>query len=206
MPAERLGEIKSFVRRGLQDFSISRLKEKMPWGIEVPDDPTQVFYVWFDALVNYISAIGWPDDLERFKKWQMDSGGMVQYCGKDNLRQQSAMWQAMLMAANLPPSRQIVIDGVSLENAYNKDMFPKGILGLNADYVNQYVQYVADRRLEELGLTSHFGVTNPAKWMSTATDVFELVNFFEQQNTSYEVDAQGHKGTNPHQQKKPEEG
>ena len=88
--------------------------------------------------------------------------------------------------------RQIVIDGVNLEVAYNKDLFPKGILGLNADYVNQYVQYVADRRLEELGLAAHFGVTNPAKWMSTATDVFELVNFFEQQNTSYEVDAHGH--------------
>jgi len=89
--------------------------------------------------------------------------------------------------------RNIIIEGVSLENAYNKDMFPKGILGLNADYVNQYVQYVADRRLEELGLQPHFNVTNPAKWMSTATDVFELVNFFEQQNTSYEVDAHGHK-------------
>ncbi len=88
--------------------------------------------------------------------------------------------------------RQIVIDGVNLEVAYNKDLFPKGILGLNADYVNQYVQYVADRRLEELGLQAHFNVTNPAKWMSTATDVFELVNFFEQQNTSYEVDAHGH--------------
>jgi ribonucleoside-diphosphate reductase beta chain len=89
--------------------------------------------------------------------------------------------------------RGIVIDGVNLEVNYNKDMFPKGILGLNADYVNQYVQYVADRRLEELGLEPHFKVTNPAKWMSTATDVFELVNFFEQQNTSYEVDARGHK-------------
>ena len=89
--------------------------------------------------------------------------------------------------------RNIVIEGVSLEVNYNKDMFPKGILGLNADYVNQYVQYVADRRLEELGLEPHFNVTNPAKWMSTATDVFELVNFFEQQNTSYEVDARGHK-------------
>lgn len=89
--------------------------------------------------------------------------------------------------------RNIIIEGVNLESDYNKDLFPKGILGLNADYVNQYVQYVADRRLEELGLEPHFNVTNPAKWMSTATDVFELVNFFEQQNTSYEVDAHGHK-------------
>lgn len=91
--------------------------------------------------------------------------------------------------------RNIVIEGVDLETAYNKDLFPKGILGLNADYVNQYVQYIADRRLEELGLAPHYNATNPAKWMSTATDVFELVNFFEAQNTSYEVDASGHTHT-----------
>ena len=88
--------------------------------------------------------------------------------------------------------RDIVIEGVNLEVDYNKDLFPKGILGLNADYVNQYVQYVADRRLEELGLPVHFNVTNPAKWMATSTDVYELVNFFEAQNTAYEVDAHGH--------------
>ncbi len=58
--------------------------------------------------------------------------------------------------------------------------------------MNQYVQYVADRRLEELGLEKHYGVTNPAKWMGTATDVYELVNFFEAQNTSYEVDGRAH--------------
>jgi len=90
--------------------------------------------------------------------------------------------------------RNIIIEGVDLETAYNKDLFPNGILGLNADYVNQYVQYVADRRLQELGMPKYYNVTNPAKWMSTATDVFELVNFFEQQNTSYEVD--GHANTN----------
>ncbi len=88
--------------------------------------------------------------------------------------------------------RDIVVEGVNLETAYNKDLFPRGILGLNADYVNQYVQYVADRRLEELGLPKAYNVTNPAKWMSTATDVFELVNFFEAQNTSYEVDGRAH--------------
>lgn len=88
--------------------------------------------------------------------------------------------------------KQIVIEGVDLETAYNKDLFPNGILGLNADYVNQYVQYVADRRLEELGLGAYYNVSNPAKWMSIATDVFELVNFFEAQNTNYEVDVTAH--------------
>lgn len=83
--------------------------------------------------------------------------------------------------------RDIVIEGVELEVKYNEDLFPNGILGLNSDYVNQYVKYVADRRLEELGFEPHFNVTNPAKWMATSTDVLELVNFFEQQNTNYEV-------------------
>ncbi len=106
-----MNEIFAFVERGLEDFSISRLATKMPWGIPVPDDADHVMYVWFDALVNYISAVGWPDKKDDFKKWWVDTGGVVQYCGKDNLRQQSAMWQAMLMSVNLPPSRQIVING-----------------------------------------------------------------------------------------------
>ncbi len=89
--------------------------------------------------------------------------------------------------------RNIIIEGVDLEVNYNRDLFPKGILGLNADYVNQYVKYVTDRRLEELGLPKHYNVSNPAKWMTTATDVYELVNFFEAQNTNYEVNAHGHK-------------
>jgi len=118
IPATRQNEIRAFVERGLQDFSISRLATKMPWGVAVPDDESQVMYVWFDALVNYISAIGWPDDevagkkeTGSFKKWWIDTGGVVQYCGKDNLRQQTAMWQAMLMAAGLSPSKTVVING-----------------------------------------------------------------------------------------------
>lgn len=107
VPDFRFNEIKAFVERGLADFSISRLKSKMPWGIEVPGDPEHTMYVWFDALVNYISAIGWPRDMEKFNSWWP----VTQYCGKDNLRYQSAVWQAMLMAASLPPSKQIVING-----------------------------------------------------------------------------------------------
>jgi methionyl-tRNA synthetase len=80
-------------------------------GSPVPGDDSQVMYVWFDALTSYISTLGWPDDEKNFEKWWVKTGGAVQYCGKDNLRQQSAMWQAMLMAAGLPNSKQIVIDG-----------------------------------------------------------------------------------------------
>ncbi|MEI6304414.1 MAG: methionine--tRNA ligase [Candidatus Taylorbacteria bacterium] len=111
IPNTRLNEIRAFVERGIEDFSISRLASKMPWGIPVPDDATQVMYVWFDALVNYVSTIGWPDDMVSFKKWWNETGGVVQYCGKDNLRQQSAMWQSMLMSVGLTPSKVIVING-----------------------------------------------------------------------------------------------
>lgn len=107
LPASRLKEIETFVRAGLSDFSVSRLKSKMPWGIPVPDDETQVMYVWFDALINYISTLGWPKSGADFETFWPG----VQVAGKDNLRQQSAMWQAMLMSAGLPPSRQIMIHG-----------------------------------------------------------------------------------------------
>lgn len=110
VPDFRQNEIKLFVEKGLEDFSISRLKNKMPWGIPVPNDSEQVMYVWFDALVNYISTLGWPQQKEQFEKFWMN-GTPTQYCGKDNLRMQSAMWQAMLLAAGLPHSHQIVING-----------------------------------------------------------------------------------------------
>ncbi len=110
IPEFRFNEMKSFVSRGLQDFSISRMKEKMSWGVPVPGDESQVMYVWFDALTNYISTLGWPEDEKKFEKYWTE-GTPTQYCGKDNTRFQSVMWQAMLMAAELPNSAQIVING-----------------------------------------------------------------------------------------------
>jgi ribonucleoside-diphosphate reductase beta chain len=85
--------------------------------------------------------------------------------------------------------KQMILDGVEMEEDYNRDLLPNGILGLNSDYINQYVKYLADRRLEELGFEPHYKVSNPAKWMAAANDTLELVNFFEATNTSYEVNA-----------------
>ncbi len=106
VPDIRFNEIKAFVERGLEDFSISRLKEKMPWGVPVLGDDVHVMYVWFDALINYISTTGWPEreDFDGF--WPG-----VQIAGKDQVRQQAAMWQAMLRSAGLPYSQQIWIHG-----------------------------------------------------------------------------------------------
>ncbi len=106
LPHHRMNEIKAFIKTGLQDFSISRLKEKMPWGIPVPDDDNHVMYVWFDALVNYISCLGWPNNNSNMEFWPG-----IQVAGKDNLRQQTAMWQAMLMSAGVANSTQVLIFG-----------------------------------------------------------------------------------------------
>ncbi len=113
VPDFRFNEIRAFVAAGLEDFSVSRLKSKMPWGVPVPDDEDQVMYVWFDALINYISTLSWPEDTAQFEKFWgiIDSPKALQVAGKDNLRQQSAMWQAMLISADLPTSRQIAIHG-----------------------------------------------------------------------------------------------
>ncbi|MFA7285563.1 MAG: methionine--tRNA ligase [Candidatus Paceibacterota bacterium] len=110
IPEFRYNEIKMFVERGLNDFSISRLASKMPWGIPVPNDPEHVMYVWFDALTNYINTLDWQNNKEQFEKYWV-SGTPTQYCGKDNTRFQGAMWQAMLMAADFQNSNQIVVNG-----------------------------------------------------------------------------------------------
>jgi methionyl-tRNA synthetase len=118
IPSSRFNEMIRFVENGLEDFSISRLKDKMPWGVPVPGNETHVMYVWFDALVNYISTLGWPEKSNAFETaWGTAADrNAVQIAGKDNLRQQAAMWQAMLMSAKLPNSKNVIIHGFVTSN------------------------------------------------------------------------------------------
>ena len=109
-PETRRNEVISFVRSGLRDQSISR--STFTWGIPVPDDPKQVIYVWFDALANYITAIGYGSShagaQEAFKKfWPAD----VQMIGKEIVRFHCVYWPAFLMAAGLPVPKAIVAHG-----------------------------------------------------------------------------------------------
>lgn len=109
VPEWRRLEAIQFVERGLEDFSISRVKDKMSWGVPVPGDESQVMYVWFDALTNYISTLNWPlgDDFKKF--WE--GGEVVQLAGKDQVRFQSIMWQAMLMSAGIKNTDKVVYHG-----------------------------------------------------------------------------------------------
>ena len=110
IPEWRRAEAIAFVK-GIEDFSISREKKRFSWGIPVPNDDTQVMYVWFDALTNYISTLGWPDDMQgNFKKF-WEEGNTLQIAGKDQVRFQSLMWQAMLMSAGIKNTDQIFYHG-----------------------------------------------------------------------------------------------
>lgn len=111
VPEWRRIEALNFVRAGLEDFSISRSKEKLAWGVPVPGDDSQVMYVWFDALTDYISTLGWPEDREGNFKTFWEDGKTVQVAGKDQVRFQSIMWQAMLMSADLPTTDQVFYHG-----------------------------------------------------------------------------------------------
>ncbi len=110
VPEWRRQEAINFVKAGLEDFSISRDKSRLNWGIPVPGDDNQVMYVWFDALTNYISTLGWPEEGGEFTKYWAE-GETLQMAGKDQVRFQSIMWQAMLKSADVKATDQVFYHG-----------------------------------------------------------------------------------------------
>ena len=110
IPDWRREEAINFVKEGLEDFSISRERSRLSWGIPVPGDEGQVMYVWFDALTGYISALGWPNEEGDFKKFWL-KGDILQMAGKDQVRFQSIMWQGMLFSAGLKNTDRVFYHG-----------------------------------------------------------------------------------------------
>lgn len=112
VPETRRNEALSLIRGGLEDFSISRSAEHARgWGIPVPGDPTQVMYVWFDALANYITALGYEDEGELFERYWAGSGDRIHVIGKDIIRFHAVYWPAMLLSAGLPLPKSIFVHG-----------------------------------------------------------------------------------------------
>jgi methionyl-tRNA synthetase len=107
-PEGKRNEALGFIRQGLQDFSISRTS--ISWGVPIPWDPAHVTYVWFDALANYITAVGYGQDDERFATWWP----ATHLIGKDILRFHCVYWPAMLLAAGLEPPRKVYVHGFLL--------------------------------------------------------------------------------------------
>src|SRR3989344_2736257 len=113
IPATKKHEILNVIDNGLEDISISRPKEKIDWGIPVPNDKTQVMYVWFEALMNYLTVLGYPehDDFKKF--WPAN----VQVVGKDILRFHAAIWPGILLALCLPLPKTLYVHGfITLDN------------------------------------------------------------------------------------------
>src|SRR5215207_8036096 len=110
MPRERSNEARSFIESGLQDVSLSR--GRLTWGVQVPWDPSHVFYVWFDALLNYYTALGFARDGEDLTNqfWPAD----YHVIGKDILKFHTVFWPAILLAADLPVPRHVFVHGFLL--------------------------------------------------------------------------------------------
>lgn len=139
-PAHRFNEVKAFVENGLEDISFSR--EKRAWGIPVPNDPGQVIYVWADALVNYVSAVG----IERWEEHPAD----IHTVGKDILRFHAVIWPAMLMSAGLPLPGQVIANGFLTVNGTKMGKSLGNVidpLELAARYGNDGVRYFLLREI-----------------------------------------------------------
>ena len=114
IPEARQREVRAFVQRGLEDFSVSRSRARArDWGIEVPGDPGQVMYVWFDALTNYVTALGYGADRETllYERYWRASPARVHVIGKDILRFHAVYWPAMLLSVGAAVPTTIFVHG-----------------------------------------------------------------------------------------------
>lgn len=158
VPETRRNEVLGFIKGGLQDFSVSR--SSITWGIPLPWDPRHVTYVWFDALINYCTAAGYPSDRRRFDRYWPS---VVHFVGKDILRFHAVYWPAMLMAAGeLPPSQVVahgwlLAGGEKMSKSKANQIFP-------ADLVAEFgvdgfrYHFMADQRFGPDGDLSYEGM------------------------------------------------
>lgn len=130
VPVSRKNEILSLLSSGLEDISVSRPVNKISWGIPVPDDSTQIMYVWFEALMNYITVLGYPEHADFKTYWPAD----VQVIGKNILRFHAAIWPAMLIGLGLPLPKQlyahgfIEVEGKKMSKSLGNVVAPKDVI------------------------------------------------------------------------------
>ena len=185
-PEFRKNEVTAFLKEGLRDMSITRANRG--WGIPVPDDDSKVIYVWFDALINYLSALGWPDNPEWEKRWPAD----VQFMGKEIfVRFHATLWPAMLMALDLPLPKQVYAHGWWTVEGGKKG----GKTGPALPHPTRFTQFLVDRsgasfeiaadaqryllcREMNFGMDTEFTVENCLRRFNTdlANDLGNLLN------------------------------
>jgi methionyl-tRNA synthetase len=137
VPERRRNEIVAVIKDGLSDISVSRPKDKISWGIPVPGDDTQVMYVWFEALLNYITVLGYPEHEEFQQFWPAN----VQVIGKDIIRFHAAIWPAILLGLGVALPKQlyvhsfVTVDGKKMSKSLGNVVHPKDVIdkyGLDA--------------------------------------------------------------------------
>ncbi|MEW5805733.1 MAG: methionine--tRNA ligase, partial [Patescibacteria group bacterium] len=144
IPEFRKAEVLSFLAQGLEDVSFSRPKEKLNWGIPVPDDDSQVIYVWADALTNYLSGIDYANAGAQFQRfWPPD----LQIVGKDIWKFHALIWPAMLLSAHLPLPKALMIhgfltiNGQKISKSLGNVVSPIGVMqkfGVSADSIRYF--------------------------------------------------------------------
>jgi methionyl-tRNA synthetase len=135
-PDSRRNEVMSFVKGGLKDLSISRTT--FDWGVKVPNDPAHVMYVWVDALTNYITGVGFPDETDpRWRYWPAD----VHIIGKDIIRFHAVYWPAFLMSAGVPVQKRVYAHGF----LFNRGEKMSKSVGNVVDPFNLAKQYGVDQ-------------------------------------------------------------
>lgn len=161
LPESKLSELLNFVEN-MEDISISRTKESLPRWVPVPWDDSQVMYVWFDALSNYIGAVGFPDNKEKIEQYRP----WVQIFWPDNLRFQWGIWQGMLASAWFPFTKQLLMHGMVLGTDGNK---MSKTLGNVVDPMEQLAQFGID------AVRYYMIVWLPTFW-DTAYKIEDLIN------------------------------
>lgn len=155
VPEARKNEVLSFVRSGLEDFSISRSQERAAhWGVPVPGDDSQVMYVWFDALSNYITGLGYADDSELYKKFWVDNDTRAHVIGKGIIRFHAVYWPAMLLSAGVPLPHElfvhgyITVEGEKMSKSLGNVIHPKDLV---SEYGVDAVRYFFLREIPSHG-------------------------------------------------------
>ena len=156
LPESRKNEVLNFVRQGLEDFSISRSQERAKhWGVDVPGDPTQVMYVWFDALSNYITALDYAKNGELYKTfWNSSECKKIHMIGKGILRFHAVYWPAILLSAGLSLPQEIfvhdyvTINGEKISKSIGNVIHPQALV---SEYGTDAVRYYFLREMPSTG-------------------------------------------------------
>jgi len=176
-PDYRRNEILSFLAKPLQDLCITRPKNRMSWGVQIPFDKDYVTYVWFDALINYVSGAGYPHSMPKFKKWWPAD---VQIIGKDIVRHHAIYWPIMLHACGIKPPKTIfahgwwTIKGEKMSKSKGNIVDPNAVIaeiGVDAYryFLLREVKFGLDGVFSEKGLIFRFN-------SDLANDLGNLVN------------------------------